>query len=350
MKLKHILYCLLPLAPVILSAADEKHYELYEYDGVLEIEIPYKKVLLSERFQARLKIINRGKETIKVTGKGNNTDTQLVWIPWKDGKAVESSGSLLLGSYKKSPIDAFNDISLYSYTSGTIDLKPGKTYEHERMRVKFPDGSLYPIRRTWGEGELELRPALYGGKGKVIYGKPFKIKFIPKSVSSFKKVFETTYTTSGGGQNPFDVHEIPIDGEIYLFNRHGVRFCRVPPGVEYTFNYKQEGRDRFLTVNFDDQTLKPHIFNCRMYELVSASHETIPWLFDKPEGYTGFEKITPEKPGNNKYTDRNAAPTSDAEKSSVDDKEKSSKAWIVASLLLVIGVIIFMVIRKKKEA
>lgn len=163
MKLKHILYSLLPLAPVILSAVDEKRYELYEYDGVLEIEIPYKKIFLSERFYARLKIQNWGSETFKVIGKGANTHTQLVWIPWKDGKLVESSGQQLVGSfYKKSPVEVFNDLYDYSYSLGEIDLKPGETYEHDFMHIMLPDAALYPIRRVWREGELELRPASKG--------------------------------------------------------------------------------------------------------------------------------------------------------------------------------------------
>jgi hypothetical protein len=172
-----------------------------------------------------------------------------------------------------------------------------------------------------GGDEAEFQPAFYGGNGKVIYGEPFKIEFLSKPPSSFKKVFSTTFTAGGDARIPFEVYEVPIEGELYLFNSTGVRFCRVPPDVEYSISFRQEDSplEYFTTINFDDAELEPHIFSWRTYELVSASHATVPWLFEKSHHGDA---------GSNTATAVAESPVSDEPPPAVLDRSRNSSASV----------------------
>lgn len=256
--------------------AEDERSPLHEYEASLEVHLPYATILPAEIFPVSFELTNKGDEPIRVITGGLNDSLQLVWIPWRDGKSEKRSGALLTSMYRESPVETFRDTNLDIYE--TKEIGPGETFEADRVFVRTLSWNL-PEDRS----ETEFRPAFYGGKGKIIYGDPFKIKFVPKSLKSFQKVFETTFTAGGTRPIPFEIYEIPINGETYLFNNTGIRFCRIPPGSKYSVSFQQldDPLEYSTTVIFDDPSLEPHVFSWRQYQLVSASRETVPWLFNK---------------------------------------------------------------------
>ena len=353
MRFSPIFLSLLVHFPASLPAGNEG-LELHEYEGGLEVEIPYDTILPTEILFVSLRIENRGEDSIKVITGGLNDSLQLVWIPCEGGKPVERPGNLLTFSYKKTPTESFSESNLTIYETET--LGSGETYEADRVQVHH---SL-----TWNlptaQNEAEFQPAFYGGEGKVIYGDPFKIKLLSRPPSSFKKVFSTTFTAGGDAHIPFEVYEVPIEGERYLFNNTGVRFCRVPPNVAYSISFRQEGSppEYFTTVDFDEPALESHIFSWRTYELVSASPATVPWLFEKARqdgsGKSTSTTADERSSGNQKHSaalegSRNSSSSAVDEHADKSDSpsQPSSWIWIVGGCAL-LGALALAMLRSAK--
>jgi hypothetical protein len=240
------------------------------------VELPYHTILLDELLHVRLTVENFGEEPLAIVEDGQNDGLQLMWIPWKDSGPDSRPGRIPgVGNYRESPLELVSEGNLDIH--GWKELEKGEKYHVERLHAPSIKAAYPP-----NLGSFRLMPAMYVGDNRVVYGTPVGLTVIDRVTTDFLLVFEDTFTT-GRSTLPIRIYRVSIEGETYLYNNTGVRFCRIPPDTGFAVDFKQEGLERVTTVTFDDPALNPHVFSWRKYQLVSASRETVPWLFDKPE-------------------------------------------------------------------
>lgn len=266
------------------AAIAEDEVAQYEYPGRFIITSPYPTVLATEQYRTKMVIENLGEESLTIIEDGWNDVVQIAWVPWGEAGIVASQGRNRVGSFVVSPAETMRD-SNFDYASSLQLLDPGETYQSDEVLIEIGEKNIV------SGGKHRFSPVFFGGKGRLIYGQPVEFNVIYKGVTSFTKVFEADFK-SGLGSFPFGVYLVPIDGENYLFGSTGIRFCRIPPGVDYDITMDFPEGEHIMTVTFDDPKLEPLVYSWRQYRFISGSPETVPWLFLKDRADAGNDDET----------------------------------------------------------
>jgi hypothetical protein len=212
---------------LVASPSPHARLPIERWDGI-QVDFPYPIYLADEQFNYNITVTNTTANAFPLKDGRIFDGTQLVWIPYRDGREIEFSGSTAFGdeggSFERSPLEvAGPDLRNWSLILQNREvLQPGQSKE-----FLTSNGGMWLDTQPHPDS---LVPYLLT-TDRLLVGPRFAIRVDSRRVGDFPVV-----TWEGEAHSTTrDFREVELEGERFLFlGKNGnYRLCRIPRGLQY---------------------------------------------------------------------------------------------------------------------